>query len=300
MNISLQIENFCGVSFTSTELHVSFASTELHVDAKTSRMSRDDSDAEKLSAWFLSHNSFPVLEYSMFLSTGVIGDNNINCHVAYKAGSSSLSKMVGALFNKITLKREYRVLSLWCVTSTIAVHDEMVPVNPETIFCHIAFYKNQRGGRKTHKSLLYNLFDPAEHRGDRALVVLDGYHDQNDKSTKSAEREHRRKKCSSADAVFDKTIPATMAKERFFCNECNKKRFITMMTNGLLAQNFEAKQAVEDADSTIISNALQLDQQSGTAVIVVGKRCGSSHTFDSSSFSFLESIFAEARKKQTS
>ncbi|KAF2887740.1 hypothetical protein ILUMI_18434 [Ignelater luminosus] len=44
-----------------------------------------------------------------------------------------------------------------------------------------------------------------------------------------------------------------------------------MLMEGLLAQNFEVMQTVEDADFTIISNVLQLGQQSGTAMIVVGE-----------------------------
>ncbi|KAF2895411.1 hypothetical protein ILUMI_10762 [Ignelater luminosus] len=44
-----------------------------------------------------------------------------------------------------------------------------------------------------------------------------------------------------------------------------------MLIEGLLAQNFEVMQAVEDADSIIIGNTLQLGQQSGTAMIVVGE-----------------------------
>ncbi|KAF2890044.1 hypothetical protein ILUMI_16129 [Ignelater luminosus] len=72
----------------------------------------------------------------------------------------------------------------------------------------------------------------SKHHGGTALVVYDGYPDQNDKSIKSAERERRKSKCSSVFVVFAVTMPATMANERN-------------------------------------NNALQLGQQSGTAVIVI-------------------------------
>ncbi|KAF2884536.1 hypothetical protein ILUMI_21629 [Ignelater luminosus] len=62
-------------------------------------------------------------------------------------------------------------------------------------------------------------------------------------------------------------MPATMTKERFLSNKRNKQRLIAMLIEGLLSQNSEVMQAVKDADSTIISNALQLRQQSRTAVI---------------------------------
>ncbi|KAF2885966.1 hypothetical protein ILUMI_20207 [Ignelater luminosus] len=41
-----------------------------------------------------------------------------------------------------------------------------------------------------------------------------------------------------------------------------------MLTEGILGKDFEVKQAVKDADSTIINNALQLGQQCGTAEII--------------------------------
>ncbi|KAF2878789.1 hypothetical protein ILUMI_27388 [Ignelater luminosus] len=44
-----------------------------------------------------------------------------------------------------------------------------------------------------------------------------------------------------------------------------------MLIEGLLAQNFEVVQAVENADSTIISKVFQLGWQSGTSVIFFGK-----------------------------
>ncbi|KAF2888982.1 hypothetical protein ILUMI_17191, partial [Ignelater luminosus] len=60
------------------------------------------------------------------------------------------------------------------------------------------------------------------YNGDKALAVFDGYPDLNDKNIKPAERERRRRKCSSVFVVFDGTVLAAMAKERFMSNERNK------------------------------------------------------------------------------
>ncbi|KAF2881525.1 hypothetical protein ILUMI_24643 [Ignelater luminosus] len=109
------------------------------------------------------------------------------------------------------------------------------------------------------------------------MRILDGYPYQNDNSTETAERERKRRKCPSVDVVFDGTMSARMAKERFLSIKLNKQRLITVLTERLLAQDFEVKQAVEDADSTITCNALSLDQKSGTGVIVLGKMWISSY-----------------------
>lgn len=89
IDISQQIEQFCGVSFDTTEQHI---------DARTSRVSRDTNDVKKFLDWFTYHDSFPVVENVMPISTGVIGDEKINCHLAYDIGNESMSIIIGSNF----------------------------------------------------------------------------------------------------------------------------------------------------------------------------------------------------------
>jgi len=89
IDISQQIEQFCGVSF---------ATTEQHVDARTSRISRDTIDVNKFFDWFKSHDPFTKSENVMSISTGVIEDKEINCHLAYEIGIESMSNVIGSNF----------------------------------------------------------------------------------------------------------------------------------------------------------------------------------------------------------
>lgn len=192
VEVSLQIEQFCGVTFVTTEQHV---------DARLSRIRRDDSDVLKFVDWFSSHDPFPIGESIMSISTGVIGDEKINCHQAYEIGMESIANIIGSNFKEIKFKRKNRVTPLKCTYSKVRIHDEDVPVNPDTIFRRISFFKKsdkdlktyfefelapyplsifeERGMRKTRKSVFYELFDPLTNENEEAYLnnpvyVIDG------------------------------------------------------------------------------------------------------------------------------
>lgn len=63
-------------------------------------------------------------------------------------------------------------------------------------------------------------------------------------------------------------MPLTMPKEHFLANEGNKCRLIKMLMEKLDQNNFDVKQAAEDADTIIVREAIQLAQQSECVVIV--------------------------------
>ncbi|CAG9770015.1 unnamed protein product [Ceutorhynchus assimilis] len=190
MEVSQQVESFCGVSFCTTEQHV---------DARLSRITRDNSDCKKFVDWFLCHNPFPVGEYVMSLSTGVIGDENVNCHLSDQIGSSSLESIIGSNFGQVKFSRKKRVLPMRGFTSSVKLHNEVVPVDLYTIFRRISFHKKteyelknyftyelapyppssfdeQGMMRKSRKSVFYDLFNPVETPSNigSALYVIDG------------------------------------------------------------------------------------------------------------------------------
>lgn len=86
--------------------NLSFAVTEHHVDARDSRISRDEAELQKLVDWFSSHDPFPNSEHLMSISSGIVADENINCHNAYEVGVYCLSTIVGNNFDDVTFKRK--------------------------------------------------------------------------------------------------------------------------------------------------------------------------------------------------
>ncbi|CAH2989439.1 unnamed protein product [Chilo suppressalis] len=172
-NICEQIENFSGVSCSTTEQHV---------DMRPSRISRDNCDVEKLDMWLAGHNPFPENKELMSIGTGVIANENINCHRAYEIGREMMNKIIGVDFGSLSFRRKDKVLSLSTVNTSITIDESPVPIDPLLLFQRMCITKNsetdlkiflayelapfplslftEEGMRKGTKSLLYNAFEP--------------------------------------------------------------------------------------------------------------------------------------------
>ena len=97
--------------------------------------------------------------------------------------------------------------------------------------------------------------------------MFDGYHNS-EKSTKTAERLRRKLCFSAATVVFDETMSATMPKERFLSNDSNKERLISMLRPKLEEEGYRVKQAHEDADTLIVSTAVDMAKHNEVVAIV--------------------------------
>ncbi|GBO09149.1 hypothetical protein AVEN_140524-1 [Araneus ventricosus] len=86
MEESEQVKNFYGVSFCTTAQHV---------DAKLSKVIRDNNDCKKFEDRFICHNPFPFGWLVSLMSTGVVEDKKINCHLPDRNGHSSLESIDG-------------------------------------------------------------------------------------------------------------------------------------------------------------------------------------------------------------
>ena len=75
--------------------NVSLNSTEQHVDSRDSRINTDNADIKKLIEWFTLHYPFPTNNQIVSISTGVMGDEKINCHNAKEIGLQSMEKIIG-------------------------------------------------------------------------------------------------------------------------------------------------------------------------------------------------------------
>ncbi|GBM70177.1 hypothetical protein AVEN_11761-1 [Araneus ventricosus] len=79
-------EDFCGLPSIISEHYI---------DARDSRILRDSEDVQKPVGSFESRDPFPVSDFVMSISTGILGDETINCHIASECGNSSMSCIVG-------------------------------------------------------------------------------------------------------------------------------------------------------------------------------------------------------------
>ncbi|GBN18156.1 hypothetical protein AVEN_228785-1 [Araneus ventricosus] len=89
-NICFEIEKFCDVKLTLSE----------HVDTRPSRIARDNKNAAKLSQWLSEHNPLPKIDVIMSIDSGIVGGNEVNCHLSEEIGRDTISKMMGLCIAK--------------------------------------------------------------------------------------------------------------------------------------------------------------------------------------------------------
>ncbi|GBM22852.1 hypothetical protein AVEN_202127-1 [Araneus ventricosus] len=82
------IEKFCGVDLTSSDQHLTISG---------SRVQQDNDYCKKMVEWFKHYNPFLANSNLISLSTGVVGDSRINCHMAKEEGILGIKRMEGML-----------------------------------------------------------------------------------------------------------------------------------------------------------------------------------------------------------
>lgn len=185
-----EIEDFCGVQFTSSEQHV---------DSRDSRIQRDNDDAKKMLEWFHQYPPFPETPEITSISSGIVGDDRINCHMSREMGMQSLNRILGGDFQSVKFKQNDRVKPLAFVNCAIQLQNKTIAINPCTLFQRMCIAKqsneelqeyltyelcpyplslfDESGMRKGTKSSLYKLFNPAEEEilGSCIFVIDGGY-----------------------------------------------------------------------------------------------------------------------------
>lgn len=117
--------------------------SEQHVDSRQSRVAHDNSDAEKLSIWFAAHDPFPETRNLLFISTGVVGSEIINCHRAFEIGMKMTKKINGSTYDSLPFKRKDKVLALAAMNSSLKMNSVSITVNPLLLFQRIFLSKRR-------------------------------------------------------------------------------------------------------------------------------------------------------------
>ncbi|GBN79692.1 hypothetical protein AVEN_151632-1 [Araneus ventricosus] len=123
-NICFEIEKFYDVKLTSSE----------HVDTRPSRLARDNEDAAKLSLWLSEHNPFPEIDVIMSIDSGIVGSNEVNCHLSEEIGRDMISKMMEKNFENVKFKRKGKVVTLASINSSVKIGNINIVVDPLMLF----------------------------------------------------------------------------------------------------------------------------------------------------------------------
>ncbi|GBM48270.1 hypothetical protein AVEN_108699-1, partial [Araneus ventricosus] len=172
-----------------------------HVDTRPSRIARDNEEAAKLSQWLSEHNPFPKIDVIISIDSGIVGGNEVNCHLSEEIGRDMISKMLGENFENVKFKRKGKVVTLASINSSVKIGNISIVVDPLVFFHRLciakksdddlkAFFKFElspfpislftgESMRKGTKSSLYTSFSPITEdvKSERSqYVVVDGGH----------------------------------------------------------------------------------------------------------------------------
>ena len=126
------IENFCKIYLQRSHQHV---------DASDARVQKDAEDVRKLKEFLEQHNPFPSNDKIMSISSGVFGNDSIDCHLAFGKGLATMNKINGKNFKELTLTKKDKVTSLLAFSSKIKINNEEVTIDPLLLFQRISVMK---------------------------------------------------------------------------------------------------------------------------------------------------------------
>lgn len=108
-----------------------------------------------------------------------------------------------------------------------------------------------------------------KHYKGEVTIVFDGYsEDAVEKSTKTAERLRRSTKSVATETLFDETMQVTVAQDKFLGNDKNKSRLIEVLKRKFQVAGYIVKQHEGDADTLIVTTALELSGLHESIIIV--------------------------------
>uniref|UniRef100_A0A1B0CSS6 Uncharacterized protein n=1 Tax=Lutzomyia longipalpis TaxID=7200 RepID=A0A1B0CSS6_LUTLO len=113
--------------------------SEQHVELRDSRKSRDFKDVLSFTTWLEQRDPFadrPENELAS-LSTGMIGDEHVNCDYALEIGKDSIKSMIGKSFTDVKLKRSSKVKPLSAMSNVALIGGDEVQINNELLMSRI-------------------------------------------------------------------------------------------------------------------------------------------------------------------
>ncbi|GBM50064.1 hypothetical protein AVEN_65954-1, partial [Araneus ventricosus] len=112
-----------------------------HVDTRPSRIARDNEDAAKLSQWLSEHNPFPKIDVTMSIDSGIVGGNEVNCHLSEEIGRDMISNMMGKNFENVKFKRRGKVVTFASINNSVKICNISIVVDPHILFHRLCIAK---------------------------------------------------------------------------------------------------------------------------------------------------------------
>ncbi|KAJ8671110.1 hypothetical protein QAD02_002369 [Eretmocerus hayati] len=132
-----------------------YENSEQFSDDRKASIKRDAHDLEKIFEYLSNHNPFDIsdTEFIVSISTGLRGDDRVNCHEVFKIGDSLLTETFGKKFGDIHLSRKKRVVSLAAAQSSIVHNEETVRIDPTLLFQRLSMVVEGKDDMKEYLKL---------------------------------------------------------------------------------------------------------------------------------------------------
>ena len=110
-----------------------------HEELGKSRIQRDFNDLQKLLEWFEAHDPFDDNRaHLQSLSSGLIGDDSVNCDQAEDVGRKIQLKLNGVAVTKASIKRSEQVKSLATMKNRVRINNQQsVHIDPAQLFTRL-------------------------------------------------------------------------------------------------------------------------------------------------------------------
>ena len=114
ITICAAFEEFAGVNSSTSDQHRDLRPEPVRLSQKHIKLFAD---------FFAAHPAFPCHHSTLIdISTGVVGAPNINCDDTFEVGRAAVTKLVGAPFTDIKMKRGDRVINMAAKSAPISNH----------------------------------------------------------------------------------------------------------------------------------------------------------------------------------
>ena len=118
--------------------NVNYSTLKQHIDARSSRISKDNSDLKRLTEFLKIHDPFKKADFILSISSDWKGDDSIKCFNALEEDTLLLKRIIGQNFGDVKFQRKNKVLPLSAISSTVKVGDDILTIDPTLLFQRIS------------------------------------------------------------------------------------------------------------------------------------------------------------------
>lgn len=110
-------------------VHLASSSSEQHKSLRNASVQKDHEHIQIFYDWLRTKGSFLDKKEIVLLSSGVVGDDTIDCWMAKEKGKMGVATIIGSNYGDVTVKRTFKIRPISTMGSQLKINDDAVPIN---------------------------------------------------------------------------------------------------------------------------------------------------------------------------